>query len=46
MVMQFHLDIQEDQLKAGIKPCDNGYGREPSERYGKPHYTSCIRYQI
>ncbi|KAJ5184006.1 hypothetical protein N7492_001622 [Penicillium capsulatum] len=31
---KFHLDIQEDQLKAGIKPQDNGYGREPSERYG------------
>jgi predicted dehydrogenase len=33
-INQFHLDIQEDQLKAGIKPQDNGYGREPSERYG------------
>lgn len=31
---QFHLDIQEDQLKAGMKPSDSGYGREPSERYG------------
>ncbi|KAJ6034779.1 uncharacterized protein N7446_009534 [Penicillium canescens] len=31
---KFHLDIQEDQLKAGIMPADNGYGREPSERYG------------
>lgn len=31
---KFHLDIQEDQLKAGVKPEDNGYGREPSERYG------------
>ncbi|KAJ5665026.1 uncharacterized protein N7477_007474 [Penicillium maclennaniae] len=31
---KFHLDIQEDQLKAGIMPQDNGYGREPSERYG------------
>lgn len=31
---KYHLDIQEDQLKAGIKPEDNGYGREPSERYG------------
>lgn len=37
---KYHLDIQEDQLKAGIKPEDNGYGREPSERYGmfsQPH---------
>ncbi|KAJ5317671.1 hypothetical protein N7508_002179 [Penicillium antarcticum] len=31
---KFYLDIQEDQLKAGIMPADNGYGREPSERYG------------
>ncbi|KAJ5716423.1 hypothetical protein N7493_008334 [Penicillium malachiteum] len=31
---KFHLDIQEDQLKAGIMPEDNGYGREPQERYG------------
>jgi predicted dehydrogenase len=31
---KFHLDIQEDQLKAGVKPQDNGYGREPRERYG------------
>ncbi|CDM35908.1 hypothetical protein DTO013E5_5421 [Penicillium roqueforti] len=31
---KYHLDIQEDQLKAGIKPQDKGYGREPSERYG------------
>lgn len=31
---KFHLDIQEDQLKAGVKPGDGGYGREPSERYG------------
>ena len=36
-MVQFHLDIQEDHLKAGIKPWDSGYGREPSERYGKPH---------
>lgn len=31
---KFHLDCQEDQLKSGMKPSDNGYGREPSERYG------------
>ncbi|KAJ5562426.1 hypothetical protein N7535_003121 [Penicillium sp. DV-2018c] len=31
---KYHLDIQEDQLKAGIMPSDKGYGREPSERYG------------
>ncbi|KNG81672.1 NAD binding Rossmann fold oxidoreductase [Aspergillus nomiae NRRL 13137] len=31
---KFHLDIQEEQLKSGIKPGDSVYGREPSERYG------------
>jgi predicted dehydrogenase len=31
---KFHLDIQEDQLKAGIRPGDSGYGLEPSDRYG------------
>ncbi|KGO78017.1 Oxidoreductase, N-terminal [Penicillium italicum] len=31
---KYHLDIQEDQLKAGIMPQDKGYGCEPSERYG------------
>lgn len=31
---KFHLDIQEDQLKAGIRPGDSGYGQEPSDRYG------------
>ncbi|KAJ5908356.1 hypothetical protein N7495_001038 [Penicillium taxi] len=31
---KFHLDIQEDQLKAGIMPQDHGYAIEPKERYG------------
>ena len=31
---KYHLDCQEDQLKAGMKPGDNGYGLEPKERYG------------
>jgi len=31
---KYHLDCQEDQLKAGMKPGDNGYGMEPKERYG------------
>ncbi|KAL2010344.1 hypothetical protein VTN00DRAFT_6151 [Thermoascus crustaceus] len=31
---KFHLDIQEDQLKAGLRPGDHGYGQEPSDRYG------------
>ncbi|KKK23096.1 NAD binding Rossmann fold oxidoreductase [Aspergillus ochraceoroseus] len=31
---KFHLDVQEDQLKEGLRPSDSGYGREPSEHYG------------
>jgi predicted dehydrogenase len=31
---KYHLDCQEDQLRAGMKPGDNGYGLEPKERYG------------
>ncbi|RAL14408.1 putative NAD binding Rossmann fold oxidoreductase [Aspergillus homomorphus CBS 101889] len=31
---KFHLDIQEEHIKAGLSAGDNGYGREPSERYG------------
>jgi predicted dehydrogenase len=31
---KFHLDCQEDQLKAGMRPGDKGYGIEPKDRYG------------
>lgn len=31
---KYHLDCQEDQLRAGMKPGDSGYGLEPKERYG------------
>lgn len=31
---KYHLDCQEDQLKAGMKPGDDGFGLEPKERYG------------
>ncbi|KAK5675729.1 hypothetical protein LTS12_029539, partial [Elasticomyces elasticus] len=31
---KFHADVQEEQLVRGMKPGMNGYGREPSERYG------------
>ena len=31
---KYHLDCQEDQLRAGMKPGDEGYGLEPRERYG------------
>jgi predicted dehydrogenase len=29
-----YLDVQEDQLKAGLVPTDAGYGVESSDRYG------------
>lgn len=31
---KFHLDCQEEQLKAGMRPGDAGYGLEPQDRYG------------
>lgn len=31
---KYHLDCQEDQLRAGMKPGDIGFGLEPKERYG------------
>lgn len=31
---KFHLDCQEDHLKAGKKPGEEGFGVEPKERYG------------
>ncbi|KAE8356150.1 hypothetical protein BDV28DRAFT_127734 [Aspergillus coremiiformis] len=31
---KFHFDIQEEQLRGGIKATDSVYGREPRERYG------------
>jgi scyllo-inositol 2-dehydrogenase (NADP+) len=32
--VKWGLDIQEDQLKEGMRPGDPGYGREPEERFG------------
>jgi predicted dehydrogenase len=32
---KYHLDVQEDQLKAGLKPGDEGFGIEGKERAGK-----------
>jgi len=32
---KFHLDVQEDQLKAGQRPGDKGFGIESSESSGK-----------
>ncbi|RFU33020.1 hypothetical protein B7463_g3325, partial [Scytalidium lignicola] len=31
---KFHLDIQEDQLKTGLKPGDEGFGIESDDRAG------------
>ncbi|KAH0533787.1 hypothetical protein FGG08_007564 [Glutinoglossum americanum] len=31
---KYHLDPQEDQLKAGKRPGDPGFGVEPPDRYG------------
>ncbi|KAK6826773.1 hypothetical protein RU639_004571 [Aspergillus parasiticus] len=31
---KFYFDVQEEQLKSGMRPGDPGYGIEPSERYG------------
>jgi len=32
---KFHLDVQEDQLKRGLKPGDEGFGIESKESAGK-----------
>jgi predicted dehydrogenase len=32
--VKHHLDVQEDQLKAGIVPSDTVYGVESADRYG------------
>lgn len=32
---KFHLDVQEDQLKAGMKPGDEGFAVEPEGHHGK-----------
>ncbi len=32
---KFHLDVQEDQLKAGLKPGDKGFGIESDANSGK-----------
>lgn len=31
---KFHLDVQEDQLRAGVRPGDAGYGIDPEDHYG------------
>ncbi|KAI5304954.1 hypothetical protein KEM56_005632 [Ascosphaera pollenicola] len=36
---KFHLDVQEEQLRAGMLPTDPSYGIEPEDRHGV--LTSC-----
>ncbi|KAK7728921.1 hypothetical protein SLS57_002153 [Botryosphaeria dothidea] len=31
---KFHLDVQEDQLLAGLRPGQEGYGSDPESHYG------------
>ncbi|KPI41874.1 putative oxido [Cyphellophora attinorum] len=31
---KFHLDVQEGQLRDGMRPADKGYGLDPEEHYG------------
>jgi predicted dehydrogenase len=31
---QFHLDVQEDQLKDGARPGDKDFGEEPESHFG------------
>jgi predicted dehydrogenase len=31
---KFHLDVQEEQLRAGMRPLDEGYGIDPESHYG------------
>jgi predicted dehydrogenase len=35
--LKHHLDVQEDQLKAGLKPGDDGFGIEDPSRDGELH---------
>ena len=32
--LKYGLDVQEDALRAGMRPVDAGYGEEPSEKWG------------
>lgn len=32
---KFHLDVQEDQLKAGQRPGDKGFAEDPESHFGK-----------
>ncbi|NJB86788.1 putative dehydrogenase [Lewinella marina] len=38
--VKFGIDIQEDQLKAGIQPDHDHFGQEPAEQHGLLHTTT------
>jgi hypothetical protein len=38
--------VQEEQLKSGMRPGDEGYGKEPSERYGKRLMIDIAQYTV
>jgi len=45
--LQYHLDPQEDHLKAGRKPGDAGFGIEPPERHGAlPFFFSLLPFSL
>jgi predicted dehydrogenase len=44
--MKHGLDVQEEQLKAGLRAGDAGYGEEPESRWGSivgPGITEVVR---
>ena len=32
--MQFHLDVQEEQLRSGMRPGDQGFALDPEDHHG------------
>lgn len=38
--IKYGIDVQEDQLKAGIHPNDTGFGIEPAKQQGKKYYNN------
>jgi predicted dehydrogenase len=41
--VKYGLDIQEDQLRAGLRPGDPGFGVEPEERWGSLGAEEAVR---
>ncbi len=38
--VKYGLDVQEDQLKAGLEPTNEGFGVEPLNKQGELHFNS------